>query len=184
MKLNNPLITPIEFEGVEYSLDLAFDNVLDLFDVLDDKALYDHEKVMICLRLLLDEQKTEQPFELWEYIYTNYIIQEVKEPIKYDLLGNPMPVENEEESDESYDIEQDAEYIYASFRQAYNINLFDEQGKMQWIEFKALLNGLPSNTILQKIIQIRNWKPSKHDSADTKENMEKLQNVYRLRKEE
>ena len=57
------------------------------------------------------------------------------------------------------DFEQDAEYIYASFLQAYGINLLEVQNKLTWTEFKALLNALPDNTIMQQIIEIRAWKP-------------------------
>ena len=46
-------------------------------------------------------------------------------------------------------------FIYAAFRQAYGIDLFQEQGKLQWWEFVALLGALPSDTRLSNIIDIR-----------------------------
>lgn len=182
MRLNNPLVNQIEFKGVEYSVDLAFDNVLDVFDVLDDKTMYEHERIHVCLKLLIDEQVTEHVAELWNYIYSDYIIFESEKPVQYDLEGNPLPVKsNKEES--PYDLKQDAQYIYSSFQQAYGMNLFNEQGKLTWNEFRALLNGLPSNTILQKIIQIRTWEPTKGDSAEHIKDMRALQDVYKLHNE-
>ena len=80
--------------------------------------------------------------------------------------------------------EEDASDIYASFRMAYGINLFEEQGKMTWQEFSALLNGMPDNTPVARLIQIRDWKPKPHDPAEYKANMRKLQNKYRLDREE
>lgn len=184
MRLNNRLTTSFAFDGIEYDIDLAFDNVLDVFDVLQDKELREYEKAQINLALLLDEQEYNNPIELWNYIYENFIHKEVKPPIEYDLQGNPMPQHEEDEQEAYYDLVQDAEYIFSSFQQAYGMNLFKEQGKLHWFEFRALLNGLPSDTILQRIVQIRAWEPSKHDSAEYKESMKKLQKAYALHKDE
>ncbi|GIO25163.1 Gp15 family bacteriophage protein [Oceanobacillus sp. J11TS1] len=180
MRLNTPLVTSFTFEGIEYELDMAFDNILDVFDQLGNEELRDYEKILRCLRLLLDDQELPQSwqsrFELWNHIYENFILFKEKEPITYDRKGNPMPVPKDEEDNKRHiDLEQDAEYIYASFLQAYNINLYEQQGSMHWHEFKSLLNGLPSNTIMQRIIQIRAWKPSKHDTPKHQEEMRKLQ---------
>ena len=179
MRLNDPLDTSFVYEGREYRIDLAFDNVLDVFDVLSDDTLRDYEKAEISLELLLGEQDYTPTVELWNHIYKEYIEIERKQAIEYDLKGNPMPV-RDEGGENILDIEQDAEYIYASFRQAYGMNLYEQQGKLHWHEFKALLNGLPSDTIMQRIIQIRMWKPSKHESGEYKENMRKLQKIYAL----
>lgn len=70
-------------------------------------------------------------------------------------------------------------YIYASFRQI-GINLFEEQGKLSWEEFQALLESLPDDTVLAKIIQIRTWKPSKGESTEEKARMKELQKKYAL----
>lgn len=182
MRLNAPLVTSFDFKGVEYELDMAFDNILDVFEQMDNERLRDYEKVFRCLRLLLDDQELPQSWEeridLWNYIYENFIVFKEKETVLYDLQGNPMPnpfEDDEEDNERHIDLEQDAEYIYASFLQAYNINLFEQQGLMHWYEFKSLLNGLPSNTIMQRIIQIRSWEPSKHDDSKYKEEMRKLQ---------
>lgn len=180
MKLNDPLITSIEFENKKYNIDLSFDNVLDVFEVLSDDTFRKLEKAKIALELLLDESVEENVIELWSYIYHNLIKTEDKQSIQYDLKGNPMPTTEEDEDVKFIDLEQDAGYIYASFIQAYNINLYKEHGKLHWYEFKSLLNGLPSDTIMQRIIQIRMWKPSKHESSEYKESMRKLQKIYEL----
>ncbi len=179
MRLNDPLVTSFVYDDKEYTIDLAFDNVLDVFDVLSDDILRDYEKAEISLELLLGEQDYEPSIGLWNYVYQNFIEIKNKQPVQYDLKGNPMPVQDED-SERVIDLEQDAEYIYASFRQAYGMNLYEQQGKLHWHEFKALLNGLPSDTIMQRIIQIRMWKPSKHESNEYKENMRKLQKIYAL----
>lgn len=183
MRLNDRLVTSFIFDGKKFEIDLAFDNVLDVLDVQQDKSLRDYEKLEISLALLLDNQEYNkfEMVDLWNHIYESFIdIAKEKEVIKYDLEGNPMPRKSKEKDVKSFDFEVDAERIYASFRQAYGINLFEEQGKMHWHEFTALLNGLPSNTVLQRVIQIRQWEPSKHDSAEYKKEMQELQELYAL----
>lgn len=187
MRLNSPLVTSFSINNVEYELDMAFDNILDVFDQLGNEKLRDHEKILRCLRLMLDDQELPQSWqskiELWNYIYDNFIVFKEEEPVLYDRKGNPVPRPKKEKGNNKkhIDLEQDAEFIYASFLQAYNINLFEKQQEMHWHEFKALLNGLPSNTIMQKIIQIRLWEPSKHDTAKHKEEMRGLQQKYALK---
>lgn len=187
MRLNDPLPTSFIYDGHEYTIDLTFDNVLDVFDVMDDVFLRDYEKIKIALELLLgkdSEEWDELPIKLWNYILENFIHIKEKQIIEYDIKGNPMPVAEEEDATERItDIRNDAEYIYTSFRQAYNINLYEEQGKLHWFEFRALLNGLPSNTVMQRIIQIRLWKPSKGESTEYKDSMRKLQKIYALPRE-
>ncbi|MTD30157.1 Gp15 family bacteriophage protein [Planomicrobium sp. YIM 101495] len=182
MRLNDPLVTEFEFGGKVYAIDLAFDNVLDAFDVLEDESLRDFERVEVCLSLLLEEPNSQELiFPLWNHIYETFIHSDEKHTIEVDRKGNPLPVQKEQQ--QVIDFDKDADYIFASFQQAYNINLYKEQGKLHWHEFKALLNGLPSDTVMQRIIQIRLWEPSKGDSEETKQTMRELQRAYSLGEE-
>lgn len=184
MRLNDPLITSFVYKQKEYAIDLSFDNVLDVFDVLEDKFLRTEEKAKICLELLLDEEfEDDEAVELFNYIFENFIKIKRKRVIEYDLKGNPLPVVDDDEEEDFIDIAQDAEYIYASFMQAYGIDLFEQQGKLHWHKFRALLQGLPPDTIMQRIIQIRTWKESKYDSKEFKDAMRKLQRIHALNKE-
>lgn len=182
MRLNDPLITTFFYKSTEYNIDLSFDNVLDAYDVLDLPHLRDYEKARMCLSLLLDEQEYDnlETIELWNYIYLNFIHVESKEVVKKDLLGKVLPTPKEENDEKLIDFDNDANYIYASFMQAYKINLIEQQGKMHWKEYLALIDGLPSNTRMKEVIKIRSWKPSKHDSNEYKEQMKELQEFYSL----
>lgn len=178
MRLNDPLVTSFSYNGEEYAIDLSFDNVLDVFDVFDDSDLRDYEKAEICLALLLGDEYKGNANDLWNHVYETFIHAESKRPIEYDRKGNPLPVQKE--SKQTINFEIDAEYIFASFQQAYGMNLHKEQGKLHWHEFKALLSGLPSDTIMQRIIQIRLWEPSKGESGEYKQAMRELQKIYAL----
>lgn len=181
MRLNDPLITSFLFDGKEYSIDLAFDNVLDVFDVLDEKELREDEAIEIALDLLLGEQEYTPSIDLWNHVFTEFIAIERKKPIEYDRKGNPMPTPDDEDDDKvHFSLHQDAEYIYASFMQAYQMDLYQQQGKLQWRQFSALLDGLPDDTRFRSVMRIRNWKPSKYDDEEHKREMKKLQKIYAL----
>lgn len=183
MKLNDPLVESFEFRGEIYPIDLSFNKVLDVFDVIDDDFLNEAEKCFLCLDILLD--RTDLPFtyavDLWVYIKTNFIDAERPEKPQLDIKGNPMPVVKEKEDNKKViDLSIDAEFIYASFRQAYQINLLKEQNRLSWIEFKALLNALPDDTVMQRIIAIRQWEDDGEGSKKYRDNMRKLKAKYSL----
>ncbi|MGT2914618.1 bacteriophage Gp15 family protein [Streptococcus dysgalactiae] len=183
MKLNDPLVKSFEFRGETYSINLSFNKVLDVFDVIDDDFLNETEKCFLCLDILLD--RTDLPFtyavDLWIHIKKKYIDMKKPEKPQLDIKGNPMPVVKEKDDNEKViDFRLDAEFIYASFMQAYKINLLKEQNKLSWIEFKALLNALPDDTIMQRIIAIRQWKDDGKGDKDYRDNMRKLKAKYSL----
>ncbi|MDV5978040.1 Gp15 family bacteriophage protein, partial [Streptococcus canis] len=154
-----------------------------VFDVIDDDFLNEAEKCFLCLDILLD--RTDLPFtyavDLWIYIKTNFIDSERPEKPQLDIKGNPMPIVKEKEDNKKViDFSLDAEFIYASFRQAYQINLLKEQNRLSWVEFKALLNALPDDTIMQRIIAIRQWKDDGEGSKKYRDNMRKLKAKYSL----
>src|SRR5690554_5433888 len=116
MRLNDPLVTSFIYKGKEYDIDLSFDNVLDVFDYVENKDLHEYQRAILCLELLIGESslELEESIELWNYVYKEFIEIESKRPIPKDLKGNPMPI-NDEVEKRIIDLEKDAEHIYASF---------------------------------------------------------------------
>ncbi|MFR0815594.1 MAG: Gp15 family bacteriophage protein [Enterococcus casseliflavus] len=53
MKLQYRLEDTVEIEGVSYPIDLSFDTVLRLFDLLKDPGLSEPEKILLGINLLL-----------------------------------------------------------------------------------------------------------------------------------
>lgn len=178
MRLNDPLVTSFSFCEKDYPIDLAFDNVLDVFDVLSDSALFKEQKIHLIIELLVGKTSLNvfQKLEMWEFIRSEFIFLGGNTQPETDELGNELPTRP---TKKNMDIVHDAKYIYASFRQI-GINLFAEQGKLSWQEFQALLESLPDDTIMQRIIQIRNWEPQKGMDAKEKRRMRELQRKYVL----
>lgn len=193
-------------DDTSYPLDLSFDNVLRLFDMIHDDYIPVIAKPIFALKILLktstdsDKQAAdnllehldiETALEIYKRISEEHVVikssrGEVKE---YDLAGNLIerkPIDDDEEKDEKeplFSLKYDGVYIYSSFLQAYNIDLIEAQGKLHWQKFNALLNGLPSNTKFAEVLKIRSWEPQKDDTQEYISSMRKLQTEYALPEE-
>lgn len=193
-------------DDTSYPLDLSFDNVLRLFDMIHDDYIPVITKPIFALKILLktstdgenqaadsllEHLDIETALEIYKRISEEHVVikssrGEVKE---YDLAGNLIertPIDDDEEEDEKeplFSLKYDGVYIYSSFLQAYNIDLIEAQGKLHWQKFNALLNGLPSNTKFAEVLKIRSWEPQKDDTQEYISSMRKLQTEYALPEE-
>lgn len=176
----------VEIAGEKYPLNASFDVMLKLIDLLKEKRLSDINKLKLSINLLFGRESEllklsiEAQSEAIRQVFDTYLSSSKSDkPVKRDLQGNIMP-ELEEENKALYSLNYDAEYIYASFLQAYGIDLIDQQGKLHWFKFKALLSGLPEGTKFEQVMSIRAWKnPSKSKNAHETQ-MKKLQEIYAL----
>lgn len=184
MDLAYPLTETVEIDGKTYKLNLSFDNVLRLIDMLNDKQLDDITQIETGLYMLLGvelDYPIEKKEEIFYQIFYETIGKEVEENIPVDLDGNPMPQQKE---DQIYSIKQDAPYIYASFYQDYGIDLFEIQGKLHWEKFKALLAGLRPDTKFKEIINIRTMElPTGKGTEKQRKRIKELKEYYRLHDE-
>lgn len=178
-----PLDDTVEINGKTYKIDLSFDNVLRLVDMLSDDELDDATQINLGLEMLigtrLDEYDIFEKEKIFHEIFKNTIAKDAEENTPVDIDGNPMPQTKEEKI---YSIKQDAEYIYASFYQDYGIDLFEMQGKLHWYKFKALLAGLRSNTKFKEVIEIRTMElPAGKGNQKYREKIQKLKDYYKLK---
>lgn len=188
LDLSRKLTDKLVIDDEEFPLNLSFDNVLRLFEMWRDEDVPEFVKPHFGIRILtgetLENFTVEEMSEVFNEVFEEHISLSTVEDnhVEYDLAGNPMKTtaSNGKQEQAPYDIRYDGDYIYASFLQAYNIDLFDVQGKLHWKKFNALLSGLPEGTKFMEVIKIRKWKPQKGDSAEYKEEMRKLQKDYAL----
>lgn len=184
-KLNEELVESIEVNGKKYKVDMSFDNILNLTEMLNDKDLSDELQILLGIEMLFDEpldMPIDEQAEIFFEAYQSLIGNDADKDLEYDLLGNPMPRQNEEESEQLYDLQQDAEYIYASFMQDYGIDLIEQQGELHWYKFRALLAGLSDNTKFKKVIEIRQMPlPTGKGSSKQRAEVEKLKRAYALK---
>lgn len=188
LDLSRKLTDKLVIDDEEFPLNLSFDNVLRLFEMWRDEDVPEFVKPHFGIRILtgetLEDFTVEEMSEVFNEVFEEHISLSTVEDnhVEYDLAGNPMKTtaSNGKQEQAPYDIRYDGDYIYASFLQAYGIDLFDVQGKLHWRKFNALLSGLPEGTKLMEVIKIRKWKPQKGDSAEYKEEMRRLQKDYAL----
>lgn len=202
--LSRKLTDKLVIDDKEYALDLSFDNVLKMFEMMRDDDIPEYIKPHFAIRMLISKSLAgttrEEKAESFNNDFENYSIEEMSKVFKsvfeehislsdvkdnhveYDLAGNPMKTTASDDTKQRapYDIRYDGDYIYASFLQAYGIDLFDVQGVLHWKKFNALLSGLPEGTKFMEVVKIRKWKPQKGDSAEYKEEMRRLQKDYAL----
>lgn len=184
MDLAYPLTETVEIDGKTYKLNMSFDNVLRLIDMLNDKQLNDITQIETGLYMLLGvelDYPIEKKEEIFYQIFYETIGKEVEENLPVDLDGNPMPQQKEEKI---YSIKQDAPYIFASFYQDYGIDLFEMQGKLHWEKFKALLEGLRPDTKFKEIVNIRTMElPTGKGTEKQRKRIKELKEYYRLQDE-
>lgn len=188
LDISRKLTDKLVIDDEEFPLNLSFDNVLRLFEMWRDEDVPEFVKPHFGIRILtgetLEDFTVEEMSEVFNEVFEEHISLSTVEDnhVEYDLAGNPMKTtaSNGKQEQAPYDIRYDGDYIYASFLQAYGIDLFDVQGKLHWKKFNALLSGLPEGTKFMEVIKIRKWKPQKGDSAEYKEEMRRLQKDYAL----
>lgn len=185
LQLAYPIDDTVDIDGVTYEMDMSFDNILRLIDLLNDKEIDDVTQINIGLQMLLgvnldyDIQKKEKIF--YE-IFKNTIGKDSERSQQVDLAGNPMPSNDHEKT---YCLKQDADYIYASFMSDYGIDLIDQQGQLHWDKFKALLGGLTDGSKFLRVIEIRTMElPTGKGSQKQRTQIKKLKEQYALKEDE
>lgn len=164
-----------------YTADVSFDNMLRFIDLLNDPRIRQQSKVDTLLKMAFgqtfDELEMDYKIDVINKITDRYFKDDSS--VVYDIKGNPMPKKTDQE-DDLFDIFEDGAYIYASFMQVYGIDLIEAQGKLHYLKFKALLEGLPEESKLQQVIRIRSWNPD-NEKMDHKQAMYEAKSHYKLK---
>ena len=177
LSLTESLVDKLNYHGKTYRLDLAFDTVLKFYELLDDDNLEDSEKISVAFEMFMGFTPDDADFAIAVFQKINQYI--AKQPYgdegEPNIDGNGQVVTPQK----YYSFTQDAEAIYASFREQYGINLLQEKGKLHWDEFKALFAGLGPNTYFQRIVEIRMRDTSKLEGQALNDTL-KSQQYYEL----
>jgi Bacteriophage Gp15 protein len=176
-KLTDTFDDCFEYEGKVFHVDMAFDNILRLFELFDDPSISWWEKVLWGLEILIieydewREKPFEEQFELFKFILREFLDIDLDQP--------------PEQQKKIMDYQKDAELIYASFFAVYKIDLFKMHGKLHWKKFQALLTHLPDDSKLKEVIGYRTMKiPSANQvSKEYRDHVIKMKRLYALENE-
>ena len=155
------IFTPLPYEltvnGQKYKLTPWFDNVLAMYERIEDLDEWDKPEVML-----------------------HYLLKNPPKKVSISLLRavtNVLFKPSNGGGEKTFDFVQDSELIYSAFYQAYGIDLIEQQGKLHWWKFSSLLNGLPSDTRFSEIVSIR----TRPIPAPTKYNQQERTNLIQMK---
>lgn len=150
LSLTEELTQSIAYNGREYPIDLSYDNVLRFYQLLDDADFDEGEKIIAAFHIFFDEGIPDDPEFLMNVfrLLGEYVSASPYGGDEANSQGNQAPIRY-------FSFQQDAPAIYASFMEQYGIDLIEEQGKLHWDKFKALLDGLGPDTQFRRIVAIR-----------------------------
>jgi len=183
-ELSYPIEDVVVIDKKSYEIDMSFDNILLLLALINDEKLPNFQKVLEGINLLLGVSflLDHYNFAAQQHIF-NQLIEQIfpqnEVHLPHDIDGKPIPLPRDK-NNKTYDLKHDAAYIYASFMQAYGIDLFQEQGQLHWYKFQALLSGLPEDTKLKQVIGIRTRKAYKGMPSEERRQLRELQEYYAL----
>lgn len=186
LDISRQLANEVQIEDEKYTIDMAFDNILRFIQLLGDKKVTEEDKIETGIKILLDEDLDYEPVVLYKIfkqlleIIFDADSEETKEDIVYDLAGDPLPAEFQKKEKEYYSLTEDAQYIFSSFKHYYNIDLFEEQGELDWRKFKAYLNDLGSDTKFSEVVKIRMMEIPADATEAEKNDIRKLKAAYAL----
>lgn len=189
-KLVDELVLEIEGEEQIFPLLLSFDRVLKLFEMWGDEEIPEIMRPLLALKILtgvsFENLTVDEAMEIVRAIFEEHIqTRKVDDEVEYDLAGNVIKTTSADEPHKRlYNLKYDGDYVFASFMQAYRIDLIEEIGRLHWKKFNALLVGLPEGTKFVEVLKIRSYEPQKGDSSEYIQKMRELQKEFRLPDEE
>lgn len=165
----------IEWQGKTYKVNLMFDNILLMFEMLDDNAISKYEKPLLVIAMLIDGETPK--FDSYSDAVILYI----------ELLKTFLDIDLSEEKGETpsirtFDYKKDAEVIYASFMAEYKMDLFEMHGKLHWKKFVALFSNLNDESKFKQIVGYRVMKTptAKEASEEYRKHIIKMKELYSL----
>ncbi|WP_281659129.1 Gp15 family bacteriophage protein [Halobacillus sp. Cin3] len=159
-----------EWGGLKLTLDMSFDNILLVYEMLEDRYLGTIDKLLLAVELLVLDDEELSDYGDQELI--QLALDLFRDCLDRDLRGGE---DKEAESDENsintpvYDWNEDAELIYASFLFDYNIDLYEAQGSLHWSRFLALFKNLSDKSPFGIAVHYRTCDVPKPDSHNKEE---------------
>ncbi len=157
------------YRGKKYRINAAYDNILRIQCLYAEEELDAWDKLEQALKMLV-----QNSIKVW--LLTGQERAELLQKITEKYIHIPQRSGNGTQK-KIMDFRHDGAYIYASFRQAYGIDLIAERGKLSWHRFIDLLDGLPEKTKLREVMQIRAMEVPQPNGYNQKE----IQNILELK---
>lgn len=161
----------VEIEGKKYKINTDFRIALECNKISKNYTIGEYEKVLAIIYKLFGEEGLSNKDHHQKLIELGqkYLLRG-KEFDEIDLSSNEIDM----------DFEQDINYITASFRSDYLIDLNNEK-YIHWWEFCDLLNGLTEQCVLNRVREIRNIDLNDYKDSKTRKKIEESKRMLALK---
>ncbi|OOZ76525.1 hypothetical protein BHL35_25190 [Bacillus cereus] len=175
------------WNGVRLELNLAFDNVLLLFELFEDESINEYMRIDIAINMLVVDESVSEQLSMEQR--STLLLDILKDKLDIDL--NSLIKKKIEEKEEEkaltipiVDFVVDAERIFSSFLFDYNIDLIEQQGKMHWNKFMALFRNFSNKSPMGQALYYRTCDipPKDKHNADERKQIKKMKELYELPK--
>lgn len=149
LSLTKELEHTFAYKGQLFNVNLSFDNVLRWYELMEDEELEDQDKAEIGFEMFFNACPLDPDLLLKG-------TENIAKYIQQHPYGNGQSGDGESgDPEKDFSYTQDAAAIYDSILEQYHIDLIDQQGKLHWDKFKAMLDGLNGETHFKRIVDIR-----------------------------
>lgn len=159
--LSGRLPTTVTVGGREYAINTSHRTGI-AFEELVQRHIADATKIALALELYYPECPPDIP-------------EAIRQMLWFYRLGKD---ERELSSQRVYDYGYDFDNIYASFQQAYHVDLFDAD--LHWWRFRAMLLGLPEDTPFMKAVGYRQMRIPQGMPREQREFYAKMKRLHAL----
>lgn len=176
--ITEPSVFEVNFDGIIYAVNPAFDIILDIQNLFNEPELSDVEKLDIALELLIaPHKKVVASLAKLSPCKKNELLGAI-----YDACVKPDRRRPASKKNPIVDFDLDGDYIYASFLMDYGLDLIDQQGILSFKKFTALFQGLSKNTKIKEVMRIRDMDIPKFNGKNSKEiaDLQELKSYYAL----
>ena len=168
--IHEPLKTIYFYDNQKIELNLYFNNILTIFELYQDTRYQDYEKCNLAFGLLCKTNKKfniEEKAKIINDIFDKFIVRKRRK--------------QQEDKIKSFDFFQDESYIYSSFMKDYNIDLYEEQNRLDWRKFISLFEGLSKDTKMSEVIKIRTMEVPKANKDGS--NRKQIESILKAKTE-
>ena len=164
----NTLTNSFDFKDQKIELNLAYNRVLKFYKLMKDTEVSNQEKIKITLKLFVKNYD-----EIVSLSFNDK--SEIIKIIHNDFIEIKSKKSNDDKN--ILDFDKDFTFIYSSFMQDYQIDLYDHVDKLDWRKFIYLFVGLSDKTKIMQVMSIR----AREMPKPTKYNSEEISQLYKLK---
>lgn len=167
--LIDPLPTSVEIDNKQYEINSDFRTAIIFEMLMQDEEVDEYDKIFTALELFYPTipRNLQQGIDKIMWFYAG-------NTIKSNGVGKGVT-----KSEQQYNYEYDADYIFAAFLDQYGIDL-NEIEYMHWWKFKALFKNLKEDNLIVKIMQYRSIDLRKIKDKEEQKRYKELKELYKI----